>query len=83
MKKIISLITAVIVAICITTPITASASENVLHGIDVSNWQRGINCATIPGDFVIIKVSEGVGYTDPNWEACANAAYSAGKKIGL
>ena len=82
-KKIISLITAVIVAICIATPVTASASENVLHGIDVSNWQRGINCATIPGDFVIIKVSEGVGYTDPNWEACANAAYSAGKKIGL
>ena len=83
MKKIISLITAVIVAICIAMPVTASASENVLHGIDVSNWQRGINCATIPGDFVIIKVSEGVGYTDPNWEACANAAYSAGKKIGL
>ena len=83
MKKVISLITAVIVAICIATPVTASASENVLHGIDVSNWQRGINCATIPGDFVIIKVSEGVGYTDPNWEACANAAYSAGKKIGL
>ena len=83
MKKIISLITAVIVAICIATPVTASASENVLHGIDVSNWQRGINCATIPGDFVIIKVSEGVGYTDPNWEACANAAYAAGKKIGL
>ena len=83
MKKIISLITAVIVAICIAMPVNASASENVLHGIDVSNWQRGINCATIPGDFVIIKVSEGVGYTDPNWETCANAAYSAGKKIGL
>ena len=35
-----------------------------MNGIDISNWQKGINLAAVPGDFVIMKVTEGTGYVD-------------------
>ena len=31
-----------------------------LRGIDISNWQKGINLNIVDADFVIIKASEGV-----------------------
>ena len=39
-------------------------SEHMLHGIDISNYQRGLRIADIQADFVIVKASEGVGYAD-------------------
>lgn len=33
-----------------------------LNGIDISNWQSGINLAVVPCDFVVIKATEGTGY---------------------
>ena len=32
-----------------------------LKGIDISNWQNGINLNAIDADFVIVKATEGVG----------------------
>ena len=29
-----------------------------LNGIDISNWQSGINLAVVPCDFVVIKATE-------------------------
>ena len=39
-----------------------------LNGIDISNWQSGINLAVVPCDFVVIKATEGTGYVNPDYE---------------
>lgn len=39
--------------------------QPVLHGVDISGHQADLDVTTLPGDFVIIKASEGVGYTSP------------------
>ena len=33
-----------------------------LNGIDISNWQKGIDLSKVPCDFVICKATEGTGY---------------------
>ena len=37
----------------------------MLHGIDVSNWQNGMDISAIDIDFCICKATEGLGYVDP------------------
>ena len=39
----------------------------MLKGIDISNWQSGINLANLTNDidFCIVKATEGIGYKDP------------------
>ena len=54
-----------------------------LKGIDISNWQSNINLSAIDADFVIVKASEGVGWTDPSFKKLYNAAKAAGKRLGL
>ena len=54
-----------------------------LKGIDISNWQSNINLYNIEADFVIIKASEGVGWTDPSFKKLYFAAKGAGKKLGI
>jgi GH25 family lysozyme M1 (1,4-beta-N-acetylmuramidase) len=46
-------------------PVVTLPVVPTLHGVDISNHQRGLDVATLPGDLVIFKASEGVGYTDP------------------
>lgn len=36
----------------------------VLKGIDISSWQRGFDLASTKPDFVIVKATEGLGFTD-------------------
>ena len=55
----------------------------VLNGIDISNYQRGLDVRTIKADFVIVKASEGIGYEDPSCHTFAKAALSSKKKLGL
>ena len=41
-----------------------------MHGIDISNWQAGLNIADTGAEFCIMKATEGTGYIDPycfNW----------------
>ncbi|MDL2061116.1 GH25 family lysozyme [Lactiplantibacillus paraplantarum] len=54
-----------------------------LNGIDVSSYQAGMNVDEIAGDFVIVKVTEGTGYTNPSWSGHAKQVLSADKKLGL
>ena len=37
----------------------------MLRGIDVSNWQGGIDLAPLPIEFVIAKATEGTNFVDP------------------
>ena len=54
-----------------------------LKGIDVSRYQSDINLAAVPGDFVIIKATDGVsyGYTKV-FEDLYEDAKKAGKLLG-
>lgn len=54
-----------------------------LNGIDISNWQAGINLDAVPADFVIIKVTEGKHYVSPDWKRQHNQAVAGNKKVGL
>lgn len=36
----------------------------VLKGIDISNWQKGFDIAAAKPDFVIVKATEGLNFTD-------------------
>lgn len=54
-----------------------------LQGIDISNWQSGINVASVPGDFAIVKVSQGTWYTSPSWRRQADQTTASGKLLGL
>lgn len=54
-----------------------------LNGYDISNNQGNIDNSIVPGDFVIIKATEGVGWTDPNCDANYQQAKKAGKRLGV
>jgi LysM repeat protein len=51
------------------------------HGTDISGWQPGDPDFTAD-DFVIVKVSEGTSYVNPNYHAQIAKARSLGKEIG-
>lgn len=53
-----------------------------LNGIDVSNWQSGINLAVVPADFVICKATQGTYYVSPDCVRQVEQAASAGKRVG-
>lgn len=55
----------------------------MLNGIDISSWQAGISVADVPSDFVIVKATEGTGYTSPNMAEQADETLSAGKLLGF
>ena len=54
-----------------------------LNGIDISWYQRGINIASIPADFVIVKATEGTGYTNPCFCTQAAETLNSGKLLGI
>lgn len=54
-----------------------------LNGIDISNWQRGIDLTKVPADFVIVKVTEGTGYVSPDSERQIKQVKDTGKLLGL
>lgn len=52
---------------------TPPADKNA-KGIDISNWQRGIDLAALQTDFIICKISEGADWTDPRFDGFYNTA---------
>lgn len=54
-----------------------------LNGIDVSNWQAGIDLAAVPGDFVICKATQGNWYVSPDCARQVEQALAAGKLVGI
>ena len=51
----------------------------MLKGIDISRYQAGININILDIDFVIVKATEGVGYSDPNYKEYLTAAINSNK----
>ncbi len=54
-----------------------------MNGIDISKWQKGINLAAVPCDFVIVKATQGVNYISPEFANQITQAQSLGKLIGV
>lgn len=54
-----------------------------MQGIDISNWQKGINLATVPCDFVIIKATQGTSYVSPDFTRQITQALELGKFVGV
>ena len=80
MRKFKRFIAVCIAMLLMLTPVTVSAE---MSGIDVSNWQSGININAMNVDFVIVKATEGSGYTSPSFTRQANDTLNSGKKLGL
>ena len=53
-----------------------------LNGIDVASYQEGIDFMTVPCDFVIVKMTQGLNYINPAGSAQYESARSAGKLMG-
>lgn len=54
-----------------------------MNGIDISNWQNGINLSKVPCDFAIVKVTEGTNYISPDWKRQYKQAKASGKCLGI
>lgn len=54
-----------------------------LNGIDISNWQKGINLAAVPADFVIAKATQGTRYVSPDCARQVEQARATGKRFGV
>lgn len=54
-----------------------------MNGIDISNWQKNINVATVPCDFVIVKATQGTTYVSPGCDRQYQQAKKAGKLLGV
>lgn len=54
-----------------------------LKGIDISNYQKGLDLSKIDCDFVIIKATEGKSYVDKSCDTFFQKALSLGKKLGI
>ncbi|HAM16713.1 MAG TPA: hypothetical protein DCP91_12825 [Eggerthellaceae bacterium] len=62
---------------------TVNALRPTLDGIDISSWQSDINVGSVPADFVIVKATGGIGYTNPYFRSQADATLSSNKLLGL
>lgn len=54
-----------------------------LNGFDVASYQAGMNVGEVVGDFVLVKATEGIDYTNPEFNGHAKQTLSAGKKLGV
>lgn len=78
-KALIALFLSVMLVVAL--PVTASANMN---GIDVSNWQRGIDVTQMHDvEFVIAKATEGTSYVNPDCDRVYQDAKNVGKKTGV
>lgn len=54
-----------------------------LQGIDIASYQTGIDLSVVPCDFVIVKATEGVNYTNPDFTRAYTQAKEQNKLIGI
>lgn len=62
-------------------PPVQEAPDVFLNGIDISSHQAGIDLTKVPGEFVAIKATEGVGYINPELAKQVASARESGKAV--
>lgn len=86
-KRLISLLGALLAMLTITPCAMAD-----MNGIDISNWQCGMDVANVQADFVIVGTTWGTGGfsnvclangVNTDADRMLSAAYKSGKKIGV
>lgn len=55
----------------------------MLQGYDISSHQKGIQPGRLPGDFVIIKITQDTRVVNLSWQTWAEQVLKAGKLLGL
>ena len=74
--------------ICIIRPYYDNNNSNsnptwsTLNGIDIASWEKGINLANVPCDFVIVKATGGKSYVNPEFKNQYTQAMNLGKCVG-
>lgn len=63
-------------------PVTPIEVDGI-HGIDISNHQKGIDLNKIDADFILIKSSEGINWTDPEFATNVAKARATGLLVGF
>lgn len=82
MKKLRKAVIALTLVFCFALPLPVSAA-GTMDGIDVSNWQNGIEVDKMDMDFVICKSTEGTFYVNPDCDRVYQDAKNSGKKTGV
>ena len=86
-KRLTSIFGALLAVLAITPCAMAD-----MNGIDISNWQCGMNVASVQADFVIVGTTWGTGGVsnvclvngvNTDADRMLNDAYNSGKKIGV
>lgn len=54
-----------------------------MNGIDISNWQAGLDLRAVPCDFVICKATEGTWFVDKSCAGWVETALAMGKPVGV
>ena len=82
MRSVCKKLMALVVGFAACMGIVPAASAE-MFGPDVSGWnaQAKTDCAQIPGDFLIVKATEGTGYKFPQFDQCVTQALAAGKRV--
>lgn len=73
---------ALVVAFAACAGIVPAANAE-MFGPDVSGWnaQARTDCARIPGDFIIVKATEGMWFKFAQFDQCVTQALAAGKRV--
>lgn len=80
MKRFKKSILALVLVLSLAIPLPVSAA---MSGIDVSNWQNGIEVDKMDMDFVIVKATEGTGYVNPDCDRVYQDAKQSGYSLGV
>ena len=54
-----------------------------MNGIDIARYQKSINLALVPCDFVIVKATQGISYVSPTFKSQIEQASLCGKLLGV
>ena len=69
--------------LCAVMLVFAPSAYADMQGVDVSSWQPIDISRMVEADFAIVKVTQGTGYVNPNWQGQSSGASDTGKKLGL
>ena len=69
--------------LCAVMLVFAPSAYADMQGVDVSSWQPIDISRMVEADFAIVKVTQGTGYVNPNWQGQSSGALDTGKKLGL
>lgn len=61
----------------------SESMAKTMNGIDISNWQNGLDLSAVPCDFVIVKATEGTDFVDKTCDPFYQKAKKLGKKLGF